>query len=526
MFGQGYLSSILQKQLKSDPATQFTVGRVIDTNDPQQMGRVRVQCSAWGDHGSKLVRDIPFAMPVSPLAGLMMTGKRGAEEAEVDGPVSYGMWNIPKIGSYVIVGCIDGHRGRRFYIGGIHPQFMTHTMPHGRYTWQDQANGKPDGPLDTHEKPIEPLYSNLTAAFTPRKSTTEEVPGTSSVKPRENLEWRSRGLDRQTSGITNEQTANTEDGPGNKVADTKPGEPIKITQEDGSTYELDGPGYSVSQVIEGEKYDSTGTGYDSQVYSWTTPGFHAFSMDDRKDNCRIRLRTTSGHQIIMDDTNERIYISAAGGESWIEIDKVGNIDIYASKNISTHAGGDINFFSDKSIRMQAKEGIHMRTDDEFRIHAVKDFHVRSELNIRTYSGQETRMESTADMHVLVQGSTFIGSTGPIHVGTQGTMHLSSTGRLNLTSGNWIVGDAQQVHWNSAVATPASAAQEALEIQANWTSRVPEHEPWARVFMKESDSDATATNKVNKHTPEYSYTDQLVGKGGRGDTYERNKYWHR
>jgi hypothetical protein len=529
---------------------------VIDANDPQQMGRIRVMCAAWGDNASMKVRDVPFALPVSPLAGLMVTGKRGVEEAEVEGPTAYGMWNVPKIGSYVMVGCVDGHRGRRFYIGGINPQYMTHTMPHGRFTWQDQTNGKPDGPLDTFENPIEPLYSNLEKQFT--KQGDKHAPGTPS-DPRQNMEWRSRGVDRQTSGIDSRQTAHPEDGPGNKIADTKPGEPISITQEDGTEYQLDGPGYSVNQVIENLEYEYTKTGYDSQVYSWTTPGFHAFSMDDRKDNCRIRIRTTSGHQILMDDTNERIYISAAGGESWIEIDKVGNIDIYASKNISTRAGGDINFYSDKTIRMQAKEGIHMRTDGDFRAHSVKDFNIRTEAKFRTHSADETRIESDADMHIRVTGSTmYILADQDIHVKSARDTFLSQNGILDINttqSGAWTTGQRMDhmsganmyftagpdIHLNgpqAEAAQPASDALQSQEFWAYWTSRVPEHEPWARVFMKKEGSQGADNNGPNNeagtltfpntHTPEYDYTSTDVGKGSkeRGETYTRNKYWHR
>jgi hypothetical protein len=111
------------------------------------------------------------------------------------------------------------------------------------------------------------------------------------------------------------------------------------------------------------------------------------------------------------------------------------------------------------------------------------------------------------------------------------MHLSSVGRLNLTSSEFIVGDATQVHWNSAKATAATPPQEALEIQANLTTRVPDHEPWARVFMKEDKSDAETTDKVNEQEPEYIYTSQLVGKQStRSGTvygpYSRNSFWHR
>ena len=115
--------------------------------------------------------------------------------------------------------------------------------------------------------------------------------------------------------------------------------------------------------------------YDPQTYSWTTPGFHSLSMQDNAENCRIRFRTTHGHQIIMDDTNERIYISTAGGKAWIEMDEAGNIDMYAERNISMHAGKDINFAADGVFRVQAAEGIHMSTEAEMRIHTKTDLHI-------------------------------------------------------------------------------------------------------------------------------------------------------
>lgn len=312
----------------------------------------------------------------------------------------------------------------------------------------------------------------------------------------------------QASAINYEHLGEASDSPGSQFADHQPGEQAVITQEDKSTRKILGSGYGLDQHEPEDRYPSTGgVNYDPQTYSWTTPGFHSFSMNDRADNCRIRLRTTGGHQILMDDTNERMYISTAGGETWIEIDQVGNIDIYAAKNISTHAGGDINFFSDKSIRMQAKEGIHIRTDDEFRVHALKDIHTLSGQTIRTHAIDQIRLECDKELHVQVGA----------------TLHMSSLQRMNFTSGEYIVGDAVQIHWNSAVAT---AAQPAEEIHANWNTRVPEHEPWARVFMKESITDATATDKVNNFEHEYEYTSQMVGKGGRGDTYTRNRWWNR
>ena len=142
--GIGVLKSLMFD--KGEAVPFFTVGKVMDTNDPEQMGRARVRCGKYGDKLTQDMEDLPWALPVSPLAGVMTHGLRGAEQESINAPVAYGMWNIPKIGSYVIVGCIDGDKSKRFYVGGLHPQFLTNTLPHGRYIWReaDDDGSKPE----------------------------------------------------------------------------------------------------------------------------------------------------------------------------------------------------------------------------------------------------------------------------------------------------------------------------------------------------------------------------------------------
>ena len=532
MSGYGYLSAAIAKWFKKETQENFTIGKVEDTNDPEQMGRVRIRCAAWSDSASKKISDLPLAIPVSPLAGIVSYGKRGVEQSEIDGPVAYGMWNTPKIGSYVVVGCIDGDRSKRFYIGGIHPQFATHTMPHGRFLWsEDTGYGLPDGPLATNEQPIEPLYTNIEKQFTP---SGDLYPLNTPSDPRYNLEYRSRGADMQVSALNHEQTQHPLDSPGNTISDYSTGEFITITQEDGSSRVIKGPGYSVDQLEPDDVYPNTGNvNYDSHVYSWVTPGMHAFTMDDRDENCRIRIRTTSGHQIIMDDTNERIYINTAGGETWIELDKVGNVDIFASKNISTHAGGDINFYADKTVRIQGKEGVHIQSGSEFRLHSSGEFHIKSDGLINVQSGttidfkvgSQLNIETTSDFNLKVGGSIFEQSSSAYNV-TSGTgMFITSGSTMNvLSSGNILMTASNDIHLNGPPAASASLAGTAdIAKESFYTSRVPMHEPWARVFMDSSSTDLDASNA---HVLEFSYIDLLVGRGGRGETYARNPLWNR
>ena len=61
------------------------------------------------------------------------------------------------------------------------------------------------------------------------------------------------------------------------------------------------------------------------------PG-HSFVMDDGDEigeNQLIRLRTASGHQLLMHDTEGIVYIANASGNAWIEMNSEGRIDIYS-----------------------------------------------------------------------------------------------------------------------------------------------------------------------------------------------------
>ena len=61
----------------------------------------------------------------------------------------------------------------------------------------------------------------------------------------------------------------------------------------------------------------------------------SFVMDDGDENGinqQIRLRSASGHQLLLNDTQKVIYLSNGSGNSWIEMSEEGKISIYAKKH--------------------------------------------------------------------------------------------------------------------------------------------------------------------------------------------------
>jgi Type VI secretion system/phage-baseplate injector OB domain len=111
------------------------------------------------------------------------------------------------------------------------------------------------------------------------------------------------------------------------------------------------------------------SGTKSQLQSTNNPqlvvdriGGHSFVMDDGADGTGadpagtdqlIRLRTTNGHQILMNDTEDILYISSASGNQWLEFSADGSINIYGAAGFNLRSQGPINFHSDSAILMQS-----------------------------------------------------------------------------------------------------------------------------------------------------------------------------
>lgn len=518
----------------NDMFQQLTLGEVVDTNDPQQMGRIRVACPYFGDGEGTVIEDIPWASPISPLAGTNDSASRGRGDDKTVGPVAYGMCNVPKAGAYVLIACLEGDPKFRVYLGGLHDQFLMHTLPHGRYTYRKAGaiKDEPSGPLSSTEDPIQPLYDSQTETFTKPTTSAGAPTAQAAPEPRKSFEYRSRGADQGVSGVENE-FINVDD----IIFSSKPDDiEESFTEADGNEIK-NTFGYNKSRVQEGLLSGLTEFVYDPQVYSWTTPGFHSISMSDNSSNCRFRIRTTHGHQIILDDTNERIYISTPGGKTWIELDEKGNIDIYGERNISVHAEKDINFTAGDTFRVKAKNGIHLISEGEMRLHAkAGNLHLKSggktEINSIGNISMSTSnlfLSAQTDIHIKASGGVLNLQSGTAtSIGAGSVLNLEAGADANILASGNILQTASAIHLNGPSAGSAAAATgtvPANTLEAYWTDRVPEHEPWARTMTDPGKTDKD-TNNTHNQASEFEYDSTNVGRKERGVDLTRNPKWHR
>jgi len=517
------LHEFISHSSENGDLTQLTdyisVGFVVDNDDPLQQGRLRVFCPAYNDDPKKLLH-IPLCAYVSPVGGVISQNAyaRGHIEGEEQsvGATHYGFWAIPEIGAHVLVACINGDSRRRVWMGCLPSHQETHTLAHGRFKHKD---GAVDGPLTSEGNPIQPTYGKLQEAFNGETDSAE---------------WKTRGADYQVTGIYDvpspDKTLYVDDDY-ETIAENEPDDWVKgILGEHG--YDWSG-------------YKNLGSFLASRVQSWTTPGFHTISMDDRPFNSRIRIRTTGGNQIILDDTNERIYFSTSGGKSWIEMDAAGNIDCYSERRMSFHAGKELNFTAGESIRFKSDGFISMYAGattgqtpldtplavGEIRIHSSDDTHITSDANIRFKVAEDLLGKVGGNMDIDVLGGvniqvaeeTFWQSGGNIrfeapnvewyvrskdtsvndltayldelvgeintHISTfDGHTHVyispqHSAGPADTAAP---VNSSPTTEINSEGYSPNPDLTPDETMIAPWTNRVPQHEPWPRVMMIDAD----------------------------------------
>lgn len=521
------------------------MGIVVDTADPQQMGRLRVQCPALGDRDNTPINDLPWARYASPFGGDVQVGTRGPDQTNISGPTAYGMWAIPKIGAQVLVMCIDGVPANRVWIGCVYTQHTPHTMPHGRFSYDDQKAGsgdqKPAGPYDSFENSIQPLYSNLQEAF--------GQPSEGSL----NFEFASRAADFQASGVQQNQIPNSlslfsDD------ADQSSGFPgnLETVRQGYRTSQIDPEDIIIedSNTQVDDRGPTTKPNYDNMVTSIVSAGFHAISMDDRAENSRMRFRTAAGHQVIMDDTNERVYISTAKGNNWIEIDQEGNIDIYTSGKLSATAEKDINFNTSGSFRVNAERGIHMRSGKEMRVTTEEDISIDTRTNIRAKAQRSVRIEAAEqDISLKARRQVFAEATnnninmragGDILTNAEGVSSHGARGAFIIGGASVDIGgsssvtvSASRIDLNGPSADDPLDALTALAAETDtgdnprlafYPNRTPQHEPWARIDNNDEGEQLRAYNSSDVGILRFSTGDD--GTTSEQETITRGPLWRR
>jgi hypothetical protein len=224
---------------------------------------------------------------------------------------------------------------------------------------------------------------------------------------------------------------------------------------------------------------------------------HALVLDDgdiEGNNNLIRLRTAAGHQIVMHDKENLIYIGNSTGTTWFQMDAAGQVDVYSQTSINLRSR-DINMHADGSIKMHAGRTIQLV--------AGANLHLEGRSMANLYSDK---------------GNTFIYGGGGVHAKSGGGVNIQAGSGMNIKASATIAVQGSCV----ALQSPAAGASKQKKAKEKtlkdtkpdskgfWNAnkdlkttldRVPTHEPFIdhKVTTQPTQYSAVTVNNVRSST---------------------------
>lgn len=238
-------------------------------------------------------------------------------------------------------------------------------------------------------------------------------------------------------------------------------------------------------------------------------GGTTFVMDDGDvdgQNELVRLRTRTGHQILLHNSSDLIYIANSKGTAWIELTSNGKIDIFAEDSVSIHTKNDFNFRADRDINIEALRNI----------------------NIKAWQNMETNVGGY--QFLTVDQDQKISVSGNYDLNVSGHLYETSGGSNETLSGTSIIETAPVIHMNGPQAASAEIPPDLplfslpdINPSVGWSDskfyrqgvpplksimqRVPTHEPWPqhenideKKFSKEATDVSLADRSKNGIPP--------------------------
>jgi putative chitinase len=542
---------------------------VVSHLDPKRMGSLQVELlknTAAGNQ-SEQSGQIVTVQYMTPFAGVTPINATTTKDDFQGTQKSYGMWMVPPSpGTKVLVMFAEGNIARGYWIGCIPDTYQNWMTP-------DPWAGSEYNNVDTTKKlPVGEYNKRLSSGLGTNPSNYQKPVNTDfyTILGRQGLvddDIRGSANSSGRRNIPSSVFGISTPGPRDK-RDGAPQSSVGTSESSTQTFTSILGGSSFVMDDGDERYiRNSYASQDAMVYTdviadpQATTGIKTIP----KGEC-VRFRTRTGHQILMHNSEDLIYIANANGSSWIELTGNGKIDIYAQDSISIRTQNDLNISADRDINMTAARDINMNSGRDYKLTVSNNSDVKVGVdhkldvgaNNDIYVGADQKLFVGATRNTIVTGAHTISNNATLDVTTTGahtetnsatldinttgarkdsqaSLDLNSGGHNRLTagglteiaSGGNILQSAPNIHLNGPAATSAdpagsasSAATALVAAPALWPVRVPVHEPWTGHehldpgtfgpnFTQASDSPSPS---LRESTPQLASDSDLAGSG--------------
>jgi len=477
---------------------------VIGHQDPTYMGTIEVELlrPTGNTSDETSIHQVKY---MSPFYGVTSASHLGENDDYSSTQKSYGWWAVPPdVGTTVVVIFIDGDARRGYWIGCVQDEGMNFMVPGLAATQKVVEDVESDNAGNYGRVPV--------AEYNKKVNDLKDPDVTQLLKPKHPL---ADALDRQgllfddIRGITTSSARR--EVPSMVFGISTPG---PVDKRDGAPRGRIGKKeWKIDNAFVGRLGGSTWVMDDGdsrflrkKPASEGPPEYASLEDGDTDGDVEIphneliRIRTRTGHQILLHNSEDLIYITNARGTAWIELTSDGKIDVYAKDSISVRTENDLNFYADRDINMEAGRNFNLKVSERHQTEVGKDkiCIVNGNVAIKvdgtqdeTITGAHTQsFEATWDVTTGEQTNITVGAGFDLN--TSDSNKLTSGGNMEIAAANTTISGGN-INLNgpsaaSAGSATAATVPEPLETIDNPTeiegdtitsimARVPTTEPY-------------------------------------------------
>ena len=411
-----------QKFSGKDPGPY--VGTVKFVDDPIRQGRLGVNIPELSRTNNPTIDDCIWCQYLSPFYGAksVEANTRADPDSYKGTQHSYGMWFVPPdIDTQVLVIFAKGEQSvkKAFWIGCVQEPLTNHQVP-GYGSSSDTIRSKQDA-----KELAQSGQTNYGTDFLPVGEKNRKMLGEAQTEEFAN------SLQYPINDILADQLMTQ-----GLVAD-----PIKGTTSSSARRESPSQVFGINtpgRVLPDSRKKNIGP-EGAEVRPDRAPG-HSFVMDDGAvdgTNQLTRLRTASGHQLLMHDTAGVVYIANGSGDAYIEMNRDGRIHLYSGiGGIAMRTRGDFNLHADLNINMHANGQIRMSSAKEMiqSADAILTIGEKGVLQSSPSGGIQSYAKSAISS--FTEGPQLHGAKSQMHLaGAQ--VHMNSTKASSLWGPTWL-----------------------------------------------------------------------------------------
>ena len=406
------------------------LGIVKGNKDPARMGRLKVHIPSMtktSDPSDQQLVTCDYLMPFYGTKGEQYA--KGAGTGYADSQHSYGFWAVPPdIGTKVLVIFAEGKLEQAYWIGCVQDPFTNHMTPGiaSSTNTNDALDGTFEGPDAGFQDDKQSKYG------------TKNVPSGELNRNRQgalqndNYESIPKPIHPFAETLL-KQGLSADDIRGNTSSSARRETPSQV-------FGISTPGRLDTSTTK-EKVGAKDS--EAQEYVTRKTG-HTFVMDDGAEdgtNQLTRLRTASGHQLLMHDTDGVVYLANGSGKAFIEMDRDGTISVYSDGGINMRTSRDFNLHSETNINFHAKGTINFTSENHLALNAEGYLFAMGEKGVFN-SAQKgaVRHYGRDGISSYTEGTQLHGAKGRIDLaGSQ--VHLNSINASPLWGPSWLKPDA-------------------------------------------------------------------------------------